>query len=117
MRALPGTPVGGLFPPRLPPAIGEGQPHMAVKGRIAPQIGNQGKILFWGFLPYSHSRPISGPNWFPISGRRPEVYLYQVVWIAILGPRECLGLRLSLENPIWQLQKRGLLTRFMSKML
>ena len=29
MRALPGTPVGGLFPPRLPPAIGEGQPHMA----------------------------------------------------------------------------------------
>ena len=29
MRALPGTPVGGLFPPRLPSAIGEGQPHMA----------------------------------------------------------------------------------------
>ena len=29
MRALPGTPVGGLFPPRLPPAIGEGQPRMA----------------------------------------------------------------------------------------
>ena len=29
MRALPGTPVGGLFPPRLPSAIGEGQPRMA----------------------------------------------------------------------------------------
>ena len=29
MRALPGTPVGGLFPPRLPSAIGEGQPLMA----------------------------------------------------------------------------------------
>ena len=33
MRALPGTPVGGLFPPRLPPAIGEGQPHMAEQFR------------------------------------------------------------------------------------
>ena len=29
MRALPGTPVGGLFPPRLPSASGEGQPRMA----------------------------------------------------------------------------------------
>ena len=29
MRALPGTSVGGLFPPRLPSAIGEGQPRMA----------------------------------------------------------------------------------------
>ena len=39
MRALPGTPVGGLFPPRLPPAIGEGQPHMAEQ----EQNGEQGQ--------------------------------------------------------------------------
>ena len=40
MRALPGTPVGGLFPPRLPPAIGEGQPHMAEQNYASEEEKN-----------------------------------------------------------------------------
>ena len=48
MRALPGTPVGGLFPPRLPPAIGEGQPHMAEHFRAKPaaKIVQQWTIIY-----------------------------------------------------------------------
>ena len=45
------------------------------KGKNSPEIGDRGKTLFWGmfFLTFIPGA-VSGPVWFPFSGRRPETY-------------------------------------------
>ena len=45
------------------------------KGKNRPKIGFSPDFLFLGyFFPIFILEPISGPIWFPISGRRPETY-------------------------------------------
>ena len=44
-------------------------------GKNSPKIGFSPDFLFLGyFFPIFIPGPISGPIWFPISGRRPETY-------------------------------------------
>ena len=64
MQALPGTPVGGLFPPKLPSAIGEGQPRMAEQ-LMSSNVG-QAAACPYGRPPSRMSfSPRSRPGLFP----------------------------------------------------
>ena len=102
MRALPGTPVGGLFPPRLPPAIGEGQPHMAEQV-MSPRAGQAAAC------PYarpssrrSNSPRTPPPGLFPpVGGRelfnRPMVMINEMIRVQ-RGDEEVTAQRTILEQ-------------------
>ena len=102
MRALPGTPVGGLVSPRLPSAIGEGQPHMAEQV-MSPRSGQAAAC------PYarpssrrSNSPGAPPPGLFPpIGGRelfnRPMVMVNEMIRVQ-RGDEEVTAQRTILEQ-------------------
>ena len=88
MWALPGTPVGGLFPPRLPSAIGEGQPEgylRTSKLGCAVNLGMWGGILLlcvktWKFT-YLNVRPVTMQLVSYIAQLPPWLWWGSFVWI------------------------------------
>ena len=102
MRALPGTPVGGLFPPRLPSAIGEGQPRMAEQ--VMSPNGGQAAACPYARPPSrrSGSPRAPPPGLFPpIGGRelfgRPMVMVNEMIRVQ-RGDEEVTAQRTILEQ-------------------
>ena len=102
MRALPGTPVGGLFPPRLPSAIREGQPRMAEQV-MNPNVG-QAAACPYGRPPSRRNNSPRAPppgRFPPIGGRelfgRPMVMINEMIRVQ-RGDEEITAQRTILEQ-------------------
>ena len=70
MRALPGTPVGGLFPPRLPSTIGVGPTPYGGNRFMSPNVGRVAAAPMVDHLLRGTLVPKNPPGLFlPIGGR------------------------------------------------